>query len=359
MGTEYWKQDIDRFKSEDTDPNAKERIVFSNTIESSLEREKRLNQKVRPVPFQGVVFPEKEIYERVSLDQSEIVNPNWMMPLLMNSANKPPQEIEAFIGNHLFSVINNMVFPCTDVDYFPVFKIPSVLIAIRMMLSKISNFDSETILNVNHLVRKGIIEQTDKSDNNPLMDLYRGIAMEINRDKIRELVGINARGHSQYEITHKAAMYICLSRYGAFDRSLITNVMRLNSTLASFQNAPLIFNEQILIDIYQILFDRLDCLVLGTMFDTDIYNINTDDPEVNDRVSESASLQVNAVLALLDSCAIPVIENILIIYNDRFYKQKNGDINQIRASMRSLSPADYPTLSMVVESLCQRGCFIP
>ena len=61
MGTEYWKQDVDRFKSEDTDPNAKERIVFSNTIESSLEREKRLNQKVRPVPFQGIVFPEKEI----------------------------------------------------------------------------------------------------------------------------------------------------------------------------------------------------------------------------------------------------------------------------------------------------------
>jgi len=358
MGTDYWKQDVDHFRSESDQDTGRERIIF-NGIDSSLDRENRLNQKVRPVPFQGINFPEREFYEKVSFDQSETVNPNWLMPILMNSANKSPQEIETLIDGHLYNVINNLVISCTDVDYFPVFKIPSVLIAIRMMLSKINEFDSETIINVNHLVRKGIIEQEDKSDNNPLMDLYRGIAVEINRDKIKQVLGINMRGHSQYEITPRAAMYICMSRYSAFDRSYITNVMRLNSTLASFSNSNLIFNEQILIDIYEILFDVLTPLVLGTMFDTDIYKPGVGEDEVPEARIESASLQVNAVLSILDAQTIPVIENILVTYNDRFYAQRAGDINNIRASMRSLSPADYPNLSKVVDSLCQRGCFIP
>ena len=329
-----------------------EQIKIKFDLMDSFEKmEKELNKNVKLTPFQGMEFKETKL-EKQSFDNSIYLNPDFMMPQLMNAATKSPQEVEMIIGKNIDLVINNIVLSYNDIDYFPIFRISSVLIAMKSIFSNIKNIPSDTITGVNHLIMKAFREQTDWSDNNPLMTLYRGLAVEVNRDKYNEILGINSRGHSQFPISQRSAIYICLSRYSAFDRSLITNVKRLNYCIASADNAENIYNEQILVDIYQILFDVLFPLVVGTILDTEFIRDEEEVPEIY-------SLQVNAVLAMLNHCSYNVIWNVLKNYCDIFFTEYGGNMSNARASFRALSPADYPNIVSVVNMMNQKGIFVP
>ena len=321
------------------------RLKF-DLVDSCLENEKRLNQKVRPVPFQGMEFKEEIVMEKINFDDSVNIHPNYMMADLTRAKDKNPAEVELIIGDHVSVVISNMVNGYNGISYREVFNIPSVIIALRSIFSKMKEIPYQTLIGVNQLIYDGICGLKDFSDKNELLDLYRGLATEINQPTIHAILGLNSRNHSNIPITHRYAMYMAMSLYSTSD--LITGTRRLNFCMTN--NADM-FNEAVLMDVYQVLYSTLTPLVIGTLIipstdtESEAYNIAT-------------SLQVNAVLNILNGQSQPVIDRILNDYARHAMICHNYGL-MIRASLRSLSPGDYPMIVNEVARLEHAGVYIP
>lgn len=179
----------------------------------------------------------------------------------------------------------------------------------------------------------------DVYKNSIISDLIYHLAKITNKTHIPILIG--------YGIPEKIACYIVLSRFSNNDEFL--NIIRMNFVIL---NANINMTEQMIVNIYQTLFDRVTQLFEATMLDT----IDTTEEWYTEEIDERYSLITLALLDILNSLPSDGIRRVLVDYSKVYNSSYFG--SSTRCDLRCLS-ADYIRIRNIVEQLIFEGIKIP
>lgn len=161
----------------------------------------------------------------------------------------------------------------------------------------------------------------------------------VNRDVINQLMAVG--------LAEQLAANLAFCRYS--NQNEVVNVKRLNFVIC--KQDPAIMTEQMIVWIYEKLFDRLTDLFVGTMFETytdQSFEILGED------FSEVYGCIGLAVLRMVNNMPVDSIERVVSAYIERWEIEKRP----VRFSLRSLS-GDFGRIAGVVEVLYNRGFSIP
>ena len=130
------------------------------------------------------------------------------------------------------------------------------------------------------------------------------------------------------------------------------NIKRLN--LIMIQNPQKLMNTQMIINVYERLFDEFRTVFQTTMFD--VYN--DDETWVTEEMMEVNANISYAICIILNDLPVEAIKMILKGYTDDFSHIHCGDRSKIRFSMKSLSD-DFSRINAIVELLESEGYSVP
>lgn len=323
-------------------------------LDTNLKIQDQLRQKVRVQPYSGVPLKEGEFPERVDFNNSVCLNTDDLLSsLYYNANNMSSDDLESKIAKSLDYIIHNIYSNEKGYNYFPIFQNPKVLFALKNILSKTLTIDYPLLVDFDSLLMKAF-NVTDMN-NESLVILYKGLASEVNRDIVKNILKINSRGHSDYPITPNVAMYLAVARYSIFDLTEIVNAERINSVMLINENGVNVFNNQVLIDLYSLLFDSLEGLFFGTIFRSDELRIQMDDDKRKLEI-----VQVESVLDIMNAQSYNLIRNILMNYTNRFYTMYNGNDKKIKLNLSQIDPYRYSLIARVIYDLStQAGVYVP
>jgi hypothetical protein len=185
----------------------------------------------------------------------------------------------------------------------------------------------------------------DGSKNAIISDLIYHLAKITNKKHIPLLVGA--------QIPEKIACYIALSRFSTNDE--FVNIKRMNFvilTADSLHTGDPLKVEQTIVDIYQILFDRVTQLFEATMLDV----IDVNEEWCTEEIDERDSLITNAVLDILNSLPSDAIRRVLDDYAKVYYTHFAG--HPTRCDLRCLS-GDYERIREIAEYMHSNGIKLP
>lgn len=176
-------------------------------------------------------------------------------------------------------------------------------------------------------------------------DLYTkqkllGLSMRVNSSITMRLTGLG--------LDNTTAGNLALSRYSSSNE--IVNVKRLNFTICNLDSN--IMTEQMIINIYEIMFDRITPLFEGAMFET--YDEDCEEVFGENFMANYSTISL-AVLTILNNMPISDIKHVISTYI------KNWNVKQkpsVRFSLRSLS-GDFSRIKFAVEELIISNTFVP
>lgn len=175
-----------------------------------------------------------------------------------------------------------------------------------------------------------------------MRNLFYEISNYVNHDKVMRLVG---RG-----LDMDTANDLVIARFSSRHENI--NIQRLNFCMYKYDAD--IFSEQMIVWIYEELFQRV-----GELFTFTMLEVYTD--QEMESYEDFRDIYGNismAILAILNNMPSPQIKQVLMIYLDAFYQwyPKTGQIP--RFSMRALS-MDYERIVNIVDSMLNNGYEIP
>lgn len=179
----------------------------------------------------------------------------------------------------------------------------------------------------------------DRSKNAIISDLIYHLAKITNKKYIPILIGVG--------IPEKIACYIVLSRFSTNNEFI--NVTRMNFVIMT---ANIHFTEQMIVDVYQNLFDRVSELFEATMLDV----IDPTEEWYTEEIDERYSLITLAVLDILNSLPSDAIRRVLDNYVTVYHISHLG--KETRCNLRSLS-SDYERIRNIVEDMISQGIQLP
>lgn len=179
----------------------------------------------------------------------------------------------------------------------------------------------------------------DQSKNFIISDLIYHLAKITNKKYIPILIGVG--------IPEKIACYIVLSRYSTNNE--FVNVTRMNFVILT---ANINFTEQMIVDVYQNLFDRVSQLFEATMLDV----IDTNEQWYTEEIDERYSLITLALLDILNSLPSDAIRRVLDDYVKVYHISYQG--KETRCNLRSLS-SDYERIRVIAEDMISKGIKLP
>lgn len=273
--------------------------------------------------------------EEIDIFESPIFNPNFLKEKLLNIENIPEQELYQILkNNHELIVTDIFVNNCND--YLPLFTNSKFLSIMIQTMESIPNLSYSNKIYYNKIIYDYICSA---KDNSYVKDLLFTLSKAINRDVIPGLSGL---GLPQDLVAHLA-----LAKHSSIKEFI--NVKRLNYVIIT---APKdIMTEQMIVWIYEKLFDNFTILFEGTMFDVNTSGYTEEQMEIYSRISL-------AILDILENMPSFNIQKVLTSYANDYYTLF---ANQgFRFSMRSLSVEDYGRITNVVYSLsAQNIIYIP
>lgn len=169
---------------------------------------------------------------------------------------------------------------------------------------------------------------------------YLHISRVVNRSEINKLMPLG--------VDENTACNLVLCRYSSPNET--TNVKRLNFAL--YHRDPNVMNEQMIVWIYEKLFDRISPLFYGTMFE--VYSAQ----EEQDFGENFMEIYGTVSLACLDILNNMTSENIAKVLNGYVEDWEYQGKPIVRFSLRSLS-GDYSRITRVVDHLIANGKYIP
>lgn len=214
---------------------------------------------------------------------------------------------------------------------------------LRVLIQVVNNIEIDYMnkIYINSLCYDYLV--LDKKDqNNVITDLIYQLANIANKSHIPVLI---AQG-----IHEKIASYIVLSRFSS--NKEFVNIKRMNFTI--MKNINFVFTEQMIVDIYQILFPRVTQLFEATMLDV---IEDTDEPWYSNAIDERYSMISLALLDILESLTSEQIRRVLDDYVILYNLSYNG--RPVRFDIRCISAEHYPKTRRVVEIMEQEGIRLP
>ena len=269
-------------------------------------------------------------------------NPNINRGLLDNIINTgtinnySDDELYALVSNNLRALLLN-IFERKDQRYIKMIISDRFL---RILIQVVNNIEIDYMnkIYLNKLCYD-YLTLDDESKNNIISDLIYHLAKITNKKHIPILIGVG--------IPEKVACYIVLSRFSTNNE--FVNIDRMNFVIMT---ANIHFTEQMIVDVYQNLFDRVSQLFEATMLDV----IDTNEEWYTEDIDERYSLITLAVLDILNSLPSDAIRRVLDDYVSVYYTSYNG--KPTRCNLRSLS-GDYERIRIIVEDMYNSGIRLP
>lgn len=281
-----------------------------------------------------------DLYTNMDINISN--NPNINKGLLDNIIdtgtinNYSDEQLYTLVSSNLRGLLLN-IFERKDQRYIKMIISDRFL---RILIQVVSNIDVDYMNRVylNKLCYD-YLTLDDASKNSTINDLIFHLAKITNKKYIPLLIGSG--------IPERIACYIVLSRFSTNNEFI--NVERMNFVILT---ATCEFTEQMIVDVYQYLFDRVTLLFEATMFDV----IDSNEEWYTDEIDERYSTITLAVLDILNSLPSNMIKNVLEDYVSVYYSSYNG--NQTRCNLRSLS-GDYERVRDIAEQMYASGIRLP
>ena len=305
-------------------------------FEEALEAQKNLNKKT-PIKLNVLNIGRNNQEQQFPLVNS-LIHPDEIMNGLNDGGNASPSYYAKLIENKIDNVIDMLANPVNGLDYSYLLNNIKLLQAISYTCNNIKN--QKSIYSLNELIYNLLLT----TNNDPsIREMVIEISNKINRDLIEQILGINYRGKSDTPISHKMANYISMCRRSSIFSHIY--IQRVNFLIGSSNNHNMFIN--IMEDLYKLLFpNEFDNLFVETMTDTSYLS--------EDGENFIPSIQINALLNMLQDLSIPEIDNILKRYST-YAQMKGGDV---RCSLHSLSE-DYRRIKDGVSRVTGYGFYIP
>ena len=250
--------------------------------------------------------------------------------------NYSDEDLFVLLSNNLRRVLLN-IFEKEDQNYIKIIISDKFLrVLIRVVNSIEIDYMNKIYLNK---ICYDYLTLDDKSINPTICDMIYQLAKITNKKHIPLLIGSG--------IPEKVSCYIVLSRFSTNNE--FSNIIRMNFVI---MNAKCNFTEQMIVDVYQHLFDRVTMLFEATMFDV----LDTTEEWYTEEIDERYSLITNAVLDILNSLPSDAIKRVLTDYVQLYHMSYNG--NKTRCDLRCLS-SDYKRINDIVEDMASKGIKLP
>lgn len=245
-------------------------------------------------------------------------------------------DLYALIANNLRALLLN-IFDKKDQRYIKMIVSERFLIALIRVVSDIK-IDIMDKTYINKLCYDYIT--LDDKDKNPIIsDLIYKLAKVANKEHIPILIGAG--------IPETVACYITLSRFSSNNEFL--NIRRMNFIILT---STVNFTEQMIVNVYQILFDKVTELFEATMLDV----LDTTEQWYTEDIDERYSLITLALLDILNSLPSDAIGRVLNDYVNVYYMSYAG--KETRCDLRCLS-GDYERIRNIAEDMVARGIRLP
>ena len=175
-----------------------------------------------------------------------------------------------------------------------------------------------------------------------VLELLQQLTRIINRNIIPGLIGLG--------LPETLAIYLANARFSS--KKDFVQVRRLNVIICS---EPVeLMTEQMIVDIYGKLFDRITPLFEGIMYDV------WEEKDFEYSMEGAREIYGTINLALLDivnNLPNDIMEKLLTTFVDT-HQMIRAD-NKLRFNINSFSPDDYPRLDTMIQNLKTRGIYLP
>lgn len=274
----------------------------------------------------------------ISIANDPSINKGLLDTIIDNGTlnNYSDEELYALLSNNLRGLLLN-IFERKDHRYIKMIISDRFL---RVLIQVVANIEVDYMnkIYLNKLCYD-YLTLDDDSKNNIISDLIYHLAKITNKKHIPILIGAG--------ITEKIACYIVLSRFSTNNEFI--NIKRMNFVILT---ASINFTEQMIVDVYQNLFERVSQLFEATMLDV----IDTNEEWYTDEIDERYSLIILAVLDILNSLPSDAIRRVLQDYVKVYNTSYIG--SETRCDLRCLS-ADYERIRNIVEDMNSNGIIVP
>lgn len=250
--------------------------------------------------------------------------------------NYSDQELYDLLSNNLRGLLLN-IFERKDQRYIKMIISDRFL---RILIQVVNNIEID-YMNMVYLNKLcyDYLTLDDESKNNIISDLIYHLAKITNKKYIPVLIGLG--------IPEKISCYIVLSRFSTNNE--FVNVKRMNFVIMT---ANIDFTEQMIVDVYQNLFDRVTQLFEATMLD--VFDMNEE--WYTEDIDERYSLITLAVLDILNSLPSDAIRRVLDDYRLVYHTSYAG--RETRCDLRCLS-GDYVRIRDIVDKMNDEGNRVP
>lgn len=290
------------------------------------------------------LYPLEEFYrqaiklkpqERTMVDANfESLNKNNFKMTIPRIEQLDEHEIATLIKNNLDIISTDILKD--DVAYAPLLRNPKFINSFIRAINSVP-IDYTTKLACNKITYDYF---TSDNPDSSIKHQYLNMSKTVNRESINKLISIG--------LDENIASNLSLCRYSSANEK--TNIKRLN--FAIYHRDPNMMTEQMVVWIYEKLFDRISSLFYATMFE--VYPPEQQD-EFGENFMEVYGTVGLAVLIILNNMTTENIRKVLLGYIEEweFYGKP-----AVRFSLHSLS-GDFARITRVVEYLTSQGKQIP
>ena len=268
--------------------------------------------------------PKRELVQ-VKLFNNPAYNPIVLKEKLLNIDSLQDKELFEILRDSYEYVLSE-IFIDKNEYYLSLFTNPRFLSIMIQVISSVNNISHTNRTYVNKIVYDYLT--LDKKDQYVKQLMY-SLSKMVNKDVLPRLLGLG--------LQEDLAIYLALARFSS--QKEIVNVKRVNFVIMT---SPIeVMTEQMIVYIYEKLFDRITPLFVGTMID----NCKQDMSQEMEEIYSTISL---AVLDILNCMPSGDIRKVLISYVGDYQAiyYKSG----YRFSMQCLSN-DYSRINQVVQAL--------
>lgn len=292
-----------------------------------------LQQKILNSPYN-----QEPVYTTINIFNNPNINQGLLDNIINNGTinNYSDQELYSLVSNNLRGLLLN-IFERKDQRYIKMIISDRFL---RVLIQVVTNIEVDYMnkIYLNKLCYDYLT--LDEQSKNPLInDLIYHLAKITNKKHIPLLIGSG--------IPERIACYIVLSRFSTNNE--FVNVTRMNFVIMT---ATIHFTEQMIVDVYQHLFDRVSQLFEATMLDV----IDESEEWYTEEIDERNSLITLAVLDILNSLPYDSIRRVLDDYVSVYHTSYTG--RETRCDLRCLS-GDFERIRDIAESMVSSGVRLP
>lgn len=283
---------------------------------------------------------QKELPLHAIVENNSLFNPDGFRKKLLNLDKLSDKELYELVKENYKAILSD-IFIKDNRDYINVFDNTRFLTAMIQSLSVVDDLTYAERIYCNKLCYDYMTYSTNKDSYTK--QLFLSLSKTVNKVIIPKLIGIG--------LDENLACYLALARYSS--EKEFVNVKRMNFVIQS--SSSNIMTEQMIVNIYCALFEKITSLFEATMFD--VYEKPESEEESNEEMELIYSTISLAILDILNHMPSDEMRKVLISYAGDYQILHSG--SPVRFSMDTIAVCDYPRIISVVDMLKAENVYVP